>query len=66
MEEKVWNENEIRELILYAKDLQRQNEDLQAKMIMMDAKLRNEESKVKGLSLQLYTLLRNQYEGTNN
>lgn len=66
MEEKVWTENEIRELILYAKDLQRQNEDLQAKMIMMDAKLRNEESKVKGLSLQLYTLLRNQYEGTNN
>lgn len=66
MEEKVWNENEIRELILYAKDLQRQNEDLQAKMIMMDAKLRNEESKVKQLSLQLYTLLRNQYEGTNN
>lgn len=66
MEEKVWNESEIRELILYAKDLQRQNEDLQAKMIMMDAKLRNEESKVKQLSLQLYTLLRNQYEGTNN
>lgn len=66
MEEKVWTENEIRELILYVKDLQRENEDLQAKMIMMDAKLRNEESKVKGLSLQLYTLLRNQYEGTNN
>jgi hypothetical protein len=66
MEEKVWNESEIKELILYAKDLQGQNQDLQAKMIAMDAKLRNEEAKVKKLSLQLYTLLRNQYEGTNN
>lgn len=66
MEEKVWNESEIRELILYAKDLQRQNEDLQAKMIAMDAKLRNEEAKVKQLSLQLYNVLRNQYEGTGN
>jgi hypothetical protein len=66
MEENVWNESEIKELILYAKDLQGQNEDLQAKLIAMDAKLRNEEAKVKKLSLQLYTLLRNQYEGTNN
>lgn len=66
MEENVWKESEIKELILYAKDLQGQNEDLQAKLIAMDAKLRNEEAKVKKLSLQLYTLLRNQYEGTNN
>jgi hypothetical protein len=41
-----WNETEIKELILYAKDLQGQNEDLQAKMIMMNTKLELEEKKV--------------------
>ena len=46
----LWNESEIKELILYAKDLQQQNEDLQAKMIMMNAKLNNEESKVSKLN----------------
>lgn len=45
-----WNETEIRELILYAKSLQVENEDLQAKMIMMQAKLNNEEAKTKKLS----------------
>lgn len=46
----LWNETEIRELILYAKDLQQQNEDLQAKMVMMNAKLNNEEAKTKKLN----------------
>ena len=46
----LWNETEIRELILYAKSLQQQNEDLQAKMIMMQAKLNNEEAKTKKLN----------------
>jgi hypothetical protein len=41
-----WNETEIKELILYAKDLQGQNEDLRAKMIMMNTKLELEEKKV--------------------
>jgi len=46
----LWNEQEIKELILYAKSLQVENEDLQAKMIMMQAKLNNEEAKTKKLS----------------
>ena len=46
----LWNEHEIRELILYAKSLQVENEDLQAKMIMMQAKLNNEEAKTKKLN----------------
>jgi hypothetical protein len=46
----LWNETEIRELILYAKSLQVENEDLQAKMIMMNAKLNNEEAKTKKLN----------------
>ena len=51
--EKQWNETEIKDLILYAKSLQVENEDLQAKMIMMNAKLNNEEAKVKRLTLTL-------------
>ena len=41
-----WNETEIRDLILYAKSLQGDNEDLRAKMIMMNTALDREEKKV--------------------
>ena len=58
----LWNEQEIKELILYAKDLQQQNEDLQAKMIMMQAKLSNEESKVR----QLNNIIKQIYAKGNN
>jgi len=44
--QKQWNETEIRELILYAKSLQQENEDLRAKMIMMNTALDREEKKV--------------------
>jgi hypothetical protein len=44
--QKQWNETEIRELILYAKSLQQDNEDLRAKMIMMNTALEREEKKV--------------------
>ena len=44
--QKQWNETEIKELILYAKDLQQENEDLRAKMIMMNTALEREEKKV--------------------
>jgi hypothetical protein len=40
-----WNETEIKDLILYAKSLQEENEDLRAKMIMMNTKLEIEEKK---------------------
>ena len=58
----LWNESEIKELILYAKDLQQQNEDLQAKMIMMNAKLSNEESKVR----QMNNIIKQIYAKGNN
>lgn len=48
--ENLWNSNEIKELIEYARHLQQENEDLQAKMIMMQAKLTNEESKVRQMN----------------
>jgi uncharacterized tellurite resistance protein B-like protein len=44
--QKQWNETEIKDLILYAKSLQSENEDLRAKMIMMNTALDREEKKV--------------------
>jgi len=52
-----WNRDEIAQLIDYAKHLQQENEDLQAKMIMMNAKLGNEEAKTKQLKNLLNTLM---------
>lgn len=52
----LWNEDEIKELILYAKDLQQENEDLRAKMIMMNTKLEIEEKKTTRLTNILKTL----------
>lgn len=52
--DKVWTEEELRELIQYTQYLRQENEDLQAKMIMMNAKLQNEEAKTKRLTLLLY------------
>ena len=51
--EQPWNAEEIRDLILFAKELQQTNEDLRAGIIMMQAKLDNEEAKVKQLMLIL-------------
>jgi hypothetical protein len=52
-----WSRDEIAQLIDYAKHLQQENEDLQAKMIMMNAKLGNEEAKTKQLKNLLNTLM---------
>ncbi len=45
-----WNENEIKDLILYAKSLQQEVDDKNAQLIMMNAKLENEEAKNRKLS----------------
>jgi uncharacterized tellurite resistance protein B-like protein len=52
-----WTESEIKELILYAKELQEQNETLRAQMIAMNAKLENEERKNTRLTNMLKTLM---------
>ena len=46
----LWNEVEIKELILYAKQLEVDNEDLRAKMVMMNTALNREEKKVQRLN----------------
>lgn len=52
----VWTSEEIREILRYVAELQQTNEDLRAGIILMQAKLDNEEAKVKRLSLLVATL----------
>lgn len=59
-----WSENEIRELILYAKSLEEQIQDANAKLIMMNAKLEREEMKVTRLNNMIKFLTNG--AGTNN
>ena len=48
-----WTSEEIKDLLLYAKEMGEVNEELRAGIIMMQAKLDNEEAKVKRLTLAL-------------
>jgi hypothetical protein len=59
-----WNETEIKDLILYAKSLQEEVDNKSAQLIMMQAKLENEEAKVKKLS-NIIKLLYGQGNNTN-
>ena len=54
--DRLWDRAEIAQLIDYAQHLKQENEDLQAKMIMMNAKLKNEEAKVRQLQLLIAQL----------
>jgi hypothetical protein len=53
MKEQVWTKEELKNLIEYTQHLRMQNEELQAKLIAMDAKLRNEEAKTKKLIMTI-------------
>jgi len=55
--EQTWTEEELRDLILFAQSLREENEELRAKVIAMDAMLKNEMAKVKNLSLQIKQLI---------
>jgi hypothetical protein len=46
----IWNEEELRDLILFAKQVKDENDELRSNMILLEAKLKNEEAKVKRLS----------------
>ena len=48
--EQTWNEEELRDLILFAKQVKEENDELRSNMILLESKLRNEEAKVKRLS----------------
>jgi len=53
MEEQVWTKQELKDLLEYTQYLKKENEDLQAKMIVMNAKLKNEEAKTKRLVMTI-------------
>jgi hypothetical protein len=53
---KVFNEDEIKQLIGLVTELLNNNETLNAQMIAMNAKLMNEEKKVKDLQYKLWLL----------
>lgn len=53
MTQQTWTEEELKDLISYAKEMQQQNETLRAQLIAMDAKLKNEESKNKKLIMTI-------------
>lgn len=55
-----WTNEQLKDLISYAQYLKQENEDLQAKMIVMDAKLKNEESKTKKLVMTINYLTNQQ------
>jgi len=55
--EQTWTSNEIKELIMYAQERQQANEDLRAGIIMMQAKLDNEEAKVRKMTNLLNQIL---------
>jgi hypothetical protein len=48
-----WTEVEIKDLLLYAKQMQDDNEDLRAGIVLMQAKLDNEEAKVRKLTMYI-------------
>jgi hypothetical protein len=54
--EQTYSSEEIRDLLLYVKEMSDINEDLRAGIIAMQAKLNNEEAKVKRLTLLIAQL----------
>jgi hypothetical protein len=54
--EQTYTSEEVRDLLLYVKEMSDINEELRAGIILMQAKLDNEEAKVKRLSLYIKQL----------
>jgi hypothetical protein len=57
-----WTEEEIKDLLLYAKQMQDDNEDLRAGIVLIQAKLDNEEAKVRTLTnmIKRFTIVNSQ------
>ena len=46
-EDRTWDEEELRELILFAQSLREENEELRSKIIVMDAMVKKREASLK-------------------
>jgi hypothetical protein len=60
MEKQLWTQDEIKDLILYAKEMQMVNDDLRAQNMALLAKLKNEESKVRWCKEQIKIMMTKQ------
>lgn len=58
-EQQTWSEEELKDLILFAQSLRNENEELKAKIIAMDAYVRNGDSKIRQLTLTIQQLMSN-------
>jgi hypothetical protein len=59
MNGQTWNEEEIKDLILFAQQVRLENEELKAKIIAMDAYVKNGDAKIKQLTITLQQLINN-------
>ncbi len=57
--QETWTEEELRDLIIFAQQVRLENEELQAKIIAMDAYVRNADAKNRQLQLTIQQLLGN-------
>jgi hypothetical protein len=57
MDKQLWTADELKDLILYAKEMQSVNDDLRAQNMALLAKLQNEESKVKWCRNQIKIMM---------
>jgi predicted RNase H-like nuclease (RuvC/YqgF family) len=51
--QQTWTSEEIKDLLMYASEMNQVNEQLRAQLIAMDAKLKNEEGKNKRLIMTI-------------
>ena len=58
-EQQTWSEEELKDLILFAQQVRLENEELKAKIIAMDAYVRNADSKIRQLTLTLHQMMSN-------
>ena len=58
-EKQTWDEEELKDLILFAQGVRLENEDLKAKIIAMDAYVRNGDAKIRQLTLTIQQLMSN-------
>lgn len=62
--QETWNEEELRDLIIFAQQVRLENEELQAKIIAMNAYVRNADAKNRQLELTIKQLIYGQADNT--
>ena len=56
MEDRIWNEDELRDLILFAQSLREENEELRSKIIVMDQMVKKREATLKSAKIYIKQL----------